>query len=71
MFSESASLDSLATELLNDERLNELEKCVILLQMFTYVGNDNYDKAPLNFSKNCKRADSEKFIKDNASFIEF
>ncbi len=71
MFSESDSLDSLATELLNDERLNELEKCVVLLQMFTYVGNDNYDKAPSNFSKSCKRSDSEKFIKDNASFIEF
>ena len=71
MFSESDSLDSLASELLNDERLNELEKCVVLLQMFTYVGNDNYDKAPSKFSRNLKREDSEKFIKDNASFIEF
>ena len=71
MFSELASLDSLATQLLNDERLNELEKCVVLLQMFTYVGNDNYDEAPSNFSESCKREDSEKFIKDNASFIEF
>ena len=31
---------SLANELYKDERLNDLEKCVILLQMFTFVGND-------------------------------
>ena len=71
MFSESVSLDSLASKLLNDERLDELEKCVVLLQMYTYVGNDFYYKAPSNISDDCEREDSEKFIKDNASYIEF
>jgi len=35
---------SLAKELFEDSRVNELEKCVILLQMFTFVGNDIYDE---------------------------
>ena len=44
MNSEVKTFKSLADELYKDERLNELEKCVILLQMFTFVGNDIYDE---------------------------
>ena len=71
MISESITLDSLASDLFQDDRLNNLEKCVVLLQIFTYVGNDDYKKAQQKFTKNCNRESSERFIKENASFIEF
>ena len=71
MFSESLSLNSLADQLFNDKRLNELERCVVLLQMYTYVGSDQYYKAKSSYRDKCSREDSENFIKENASFIEF
>ena len=36
-----------------DQRLSKLEKCVVLLQMYTYVGEDLYDTAQSNMLKNC------------------
>ena len=39
--------------------------------MYTYVGDDLYDQAESNLSNQCSREESENFIKDNASFIEF
>ena len=62
---------SLAEELYIDKRVNDLEKCVILLQMFTFVGDDIYDENIANYPKNCNRSESEKFLIDNASFIEY
>ena len=71
MLSEKLTFESLSEELADDSRLNELEKCVILLQMFTFVGNDLYDKYIENYPKKCSRELSVKFLKDNASFIEY
>ena len=71
MISETITLNSLSNELMADQRLSKLEKCVVLLQMYTYVGEDLYDTAQPNMLKNCDRKESENFIKDNASFIEF
>ncbi len=71
MISETITLNSLSNELMADQRLSKLEKCVVLLQMYTYVGEDLYDTAQSNMLKNCDREESENFIKDNASFIEF
>ena len=52
-------------------RVNELEKCVILLQMFTFVGNDLYDENIKHYPGNCERSKSENFLIENASFIEY
>ena len=71
MKNEKNTFESLTNELFQDSRVNELEKCVVLLQMFTYVGDDLYDKYIENYPKKCSRADSEKFLRDNASFIEY
>jgi len=71
MKAEKNTFKSLTSELMQDDRINDLEKCVILLQMFTYVGDDLYDKNIENYSKKCVREDSEKFLRDNASFIEY
>ena len=38
------TFESLMDELYLDIRLDELEKCVVLLQMLTFVGNDLYDE---------------------------
>ena len=65
------SFESLINLLFNDYRVSDLEKCVILYQMFTYVGEDIYDNYISKYPQKCSRADSENFIKDNASFIEY
>ena len=62
---------SLSNELYYDERVNDLEKCVILLQMFTFVGDDLYDENIKHYPGSCKRSEAEQFLKDNASFIEY
>ena len=71
MNSEVKTFKSLADELYKDERLNELEKCVILLQMFTFVGNDIYDENINYYPGRCNRSDAENFLIENASFIEY
>ncbi len=67
----SNTFKSLAEELYLDKRVNDLEKCVILLQMFTFVGNDLYDENIKNYPGKCERSLSENFLVDNASFIEY
>ena len=62
---------SLAEELHIDKRVNDLEKCVILLQMFTFVGNDLYDENIKHYPGECDRSLSENFLIENASFIEY
>ena len=67
----SNTFKSLTEELYLDKRVNDLEKCVILLQMFTFVGDDLYDDNIKNYPGKCDRSLSEKFLVDNASFIEY
>ena len=65
------SFETLANELAKDNRVNDLEKCVILLQMFTFGGDELYEKYIKNYPKKCVRDNSEQFLIDNASFIEY
>jgi len=71
MSSNMTSLESLTTELFDDSRLNEIEKCVVLYQMYTFVGNDYYDDNIKNYPKKCDRKASVQFIKENASVIDY
>ena len=71
MQTDNVSYQSLANELYKDKRVSSLEKCVILLQMFTFVGNDIYNNEIKNYQGQCDRKDSEQFLKDNASFIDY
>ena len=71
MNDDSISFKSLTKKLVNDDRLNDLEKCVVLLQMFTYVGDDLYDEYIKNYPKKCNRTESEEFLINNASYIEY
>ena len=65
------TFESLIDDLYLDIRLDELEKCVVLLQMLTFVGNDLYDEKSQEYKGQCDRKASEKFLIDNASFIEY
>ena len=71
MSSNNITLRNLSKQLYADKRLNEEQKCVIVFQMYTYVGNDLYDENINNYPGRCDRKSSEKFIKDNASVIEY
>ena len=39
--------------------------------MFTFVGNDVYDENINKYPGKCDRQDSENFLIENASFIEY
>jgi para-nitrobenzyl esterase len=71
MHSDEFSFSSLTKDLYQENALTNLEKCVVLLQMLTYVGDDLYDEYDNHYPGKCDRAESEKFLKDNASFIDY
>ncbi len=71
MKEDNVSFKSLTNKLIDDNRLSKIEKCVVLLQMFTFVGDDLYDENIVNYPEKCVRGDSEQFLKDNASYIEY
>ena len=67
----ATSYKTLVEELNNENRVNELERCVILYQMGTFVGNDILDKITQYANFSCKRSDAKKFLEENASFISY
>ncbi len=71
MAKDNLSLQTLTEDLYLDKRLSEIEKCVVLFQMFTFVGNDEYDKNIKNYNGDCDRKSSERFIIENASSIDY
>ncbi len=71
MQSDSFSFSSLVTELNKEEKLTELERCVVLLQMLTYVGTDLYDQYAPKYPGQCSRKQSEQFLIDNSDFIDY
>ena len=66
-----ATYKLLVEQLNNDTRVNELERCVILYQMGTFVGNDIFDDIKRYASFECKRKDARDFLEANANFIEY
>ena len=71
MKTDKFSFSSLAKNLYQENVLTNLEKCVVLLQMFTYVGDDIYDEYVDEYPGECDRAKSEQFLIDNSSFIDY
>ena len=61
----------LVEELNYDKRVNEVERCVILYQMGTFVGNDIFDDISTNATFECNRDDAKKFLQENDSFISY
>ena len=71
MSSDDKTLKKLSKEVFSDKRLSETEKCVVLYQMFTYVGNDMYDENINGYPGKCDRKASEDFIINNANVIDY
>ena len=71
MQSDNFSFSSLVADLYKEDALTELEKCVVLLQMLTYVGDDLYDEYESEYPGECERKESEKFLIDNSDFIDY
>jgi len=65
------SFRSLVNDLYYENDITELEKCVVLLQMLTYVGDDLYDDYIGFYPGQCSRKKAEEFLKANASFIDY
>jgi para-nitrobenzyl esterase len=61
----------LVEELNYDTRVNEVERCVILYQMGTFVGNDIFDDISTHATFECNRDDAKKFLQENDSFISY
>ncbi len=65
------SYKELVEQLNDDLRVNELERCVILYQMGTFVGNDIFEEIKQYANFDCDRKDARNFLEANASFIEY
>ncbi len=71
MTSDNLSLKKLSEQIFIDKRLTKIEKCVVLYQMYTYVGSDIYDENIKEYPGVCNREESESFIINNASVIDY
>lgn len=67
----TSSYKTLIEELNEDQRVNNVEKCVILYQMSSLVGNDIFNKLIKDASFPCKKSNAIKFLEENDSFIEY
>ena len=65
------SFKSLVNDLYYEMDITDLEKCVVLLQMLTFVGDDLYDDYVNFYPGQCNRGDAENFLRANASFIDY
>jgi para-nitrobenzyl esterase len=71
MHTDEFSFSSLIKDIYKENALTNLEKCVVVLQMLTYVGDDLYDEYINDYQGKCDRSQSEQFLKDNSSFIDY
>ncbi len=67
----NSSYTALIEELNNDSRVNNIEKCVILFQMSSLVGNDIFNILIKDATFPCKKSNAIKFLEENDSFIEY
>jgi len=71
MSKDQNSFKSLVNDLYYEKDITDLEKCVALLQMLTFVGDDLYDDYISYYPGKCIRSDAENFLRANASFIDY
>lgn len=65
------SYKNLIQELNVDSRINELERCVILYQIGTFVGNDIFDVISNYANFSCDKSTAQEFLRQNSSFISY
>jgi hypothetical protein len=71
MSKDQNSFKSLINDLYYEKDITDLEKCVVFLQMLTFVGDDLYDDYISYYPGKCIRSDAENFLRANASFIDY
>ena len=71
MSSDKFTFSSLLKDLYKEDAVTDQEKCVVVLQILTFVGDDLYDEHINQYQRTCDRHASEKFLRDNASFIDY
>ena len=71
MSSSNITYKKLIKDLNDDIRVSKLEKCVILYQMGTFVGNDIYDDIKKYATFPCNRSEAKQFLEENNSFISY
>ena len=71
MSKDKNSFKSLVNDLYYEKDITDLEKCVLLLQILTFVGDDLYDDYINFYPGQCNRSDAESFLRENASFIDY
>ena len=71
MSSDNFSFSSLVEDLYFENTITDQEKCIVLFQMLTYVGDDIYDKYINRYPGKCSRKESEKFLIENSEFIDY
>jgi para-nitrobenzyl esterase len=71
MDKDQISFKLLVNDLYYEKDITDLEKCVVLLQMLTFVGDDLYDDYANYYPGVCNRSDAENFLRENASFIDY
>ena len=65
------SFPKLISELNEDSRLNHEEKCVVLYQLGSLIGNDIYDELKSYASFECNINNTRKFLEINSDSIEY
>jgi para-nitrobenzyl esterase len=68
---EIKSFDELLNELSLDDRVNAEEKCVILYQMGSLIGNDIYEDLKSKFNIKCSKESAKDFLRKNASYVSY
>ena len=71
MHTDEFSFSSLINDIYKETAITNLEKCVLVLQMLTYVGDDLYNEYIDDYQGKCDRSESEQFLKDNSGFINY
>jgi len=65
------NFDDLINELYSDSRLNNIEKCVVLFQLGTLIGNDIYYELKTKYKGICNKNESIDFLLKNSGTIEY
>ena len=65
------SFESLIYELDKDKRINDKEKCILMYQLGTLIGNDIYNDLIKIYPKSCNLEESKQFLVENSDYISY
>ena len=71
MINFNKNLSTLVSELKINTNISSIERCVLLFQMTTYVGEDEFDNYKNMLEKKCTRELAQSFLDENSGVIDF